>query len=55
LRDICGGAERGKHFWMEFELYSAELLVVIADDIVLVGMLPPYAEILEAICIYRVS
>ncbi|KAI5322546.1 PREDICTED: RETICULATA-RELATED [Prunus dulcis] len=37
--------KRGKDFWAEFELYAADLLVGIAVDIALVGMLAPYARI----------
>ncbi|XP_017237503.1 protein RETICULATA-RELATED 1, chloroplastic [Daucus carota subsp. sativus] len=37
--------KRGKDFWSEFELYSADLLVGIVVDIALVGMLAPYARI----------
>jgi hypothetical protein len=36
--------KRGKDFWAEFELYSADLLVGIAVDIALVGMLAPYVS-----------
>ncbi|XP_061345346.1 protein RETICULATA-RELATED 1, chloroplastic [Gastrolobium bilobum] len=36
---------RGKDFWAEFELYAADLLVGVAVDIALVGMLAPYARI----------
>ncbi|KAL6903717.1 hypothetical protein ACP4OV_004530 [Aristida adscensionis] len=36
--------KRGKDFWAEFELYAADLLVGIAVDIALVGMLAPYAR-----------
>ncbi|KAK8489544.1 hypothetical protein V6N12_013884 [Hibiscus sabdariffa] len=36
--------KRGKDFWTEFELYLADLLVGIAVDIALVGMLAPYAR-----------
>lgn len=37
--------KRGKDFWSEFELYSADLLVGIVVDIALVGLLAPYARI----------
>ncbi|BFG24800.1 hypothetical protein CerSpe_110740 [Prunus speciosa] len=37
--------KRGKDFWSEFELYATDLLVGIAVDIALVGMLAPYARI----------
>lgn len=37
--------KRGKDFWSEFELYSADLLVGVVVDIALVGMLAPYARI----------
>lgn len=36
--------KRGKDFWAEFELYAADLLVGIAVDIALVGMLAPYVR-----------
>ncbi|BBH02225.1 Clathrin adaptor complexes medium subunit family protein [Prunus dulcis] len=37
--------KRGKDFWAEFELYTVDLLVGIAADIALVGMLAPYPRI----------
>lgn len=37
--------KRGKDFWLEFELYLADLLVGVVVDIALVGMLAPYARI----------
>ncbi|KAI5334205.1 hypothetical protein L3X38_024338 [Prunus dulcis] len=37
--------KREKDFWVEFDLYAADLLVGIAVDIALVGMLAPYARI----------
>ncbi|BFG15055.1 hypothetical protein CerSpe_013290 [Prunus speciosa] len=37
--------KRGKDFWAEFELYAVDLLVGIAVDVALVGMLAPYARI----------
>ncbi|KEH38921.1 protein RETICULATA-RELATED 1, chloroplastic [Medicago truncatula] len=37
--------KRGKDFWAEFELYAADLLVGVAVDIALVGLLAPYARI----------
>lgn len=37
--------KRGKDFWAEFELYTADLLVGIVVDIALVGLLAPYARI----------
>ncbi|KAI5334419.1 hypothetical protein L3X38_024552 [Prunus dulcis] len=37
--------KRGKDFWAEFELYVVDLLVGIAADIALVGMLAPYPRI----------
>ncbi|KZV53406.1 hypothetical protein F511_10192, partial [Dorcoceras hygrometricum] len=37
--------KRGKHFWAEFELYTADLLVGVVVNIALVGMLAPYARI----------
>lgn len=36
--------KRGKDFWAEFELYAADLLVGVAVDIALVGMLAPYVR-----------
>ncbi|KAK9279515.1 hypothetical protein L1049_013194 [Liquidambar formosana] len=36
--------KRGKDFWAEFELYTADLLVGVVVDIALVGMLAPYAR-----------
>ena len=36
---------RGKDFWAEFELYVADLLVGVVVNVVLVGMLAPYARI----------
>ncbi|CAL9019693.1 unnamed protein product, partial [Prunus brigantina] len=38
----------------EFELYAADLLVGIAVDIALVGMLAPYTRIWKAISITRI-
>ncbi|CAL8989491.1 unnamed protein product [Prunus brigantina] len=46
--------KRGKDFWAEFELYAADLLVGIAVDIALVGMLAPYTRIWKAISITRI-
>ncbi|CAB4273662.1 unnamed protein product [Prunus armeniaca] len=46
--------KRVKDFWAEFELYVADLLVGIAIDIALVGMLAPYARIWKAISITRI-
>ncbi|CAB4304116.1 unnamed protein product [Prunus armeniaca] len=46
--------KKGKDFWAEFELYAADLLVGIAIDIALVGMLAPYARIWKAIGITRI-
>ena len=37
--------KRGKDLWNEFELYAADLLVGVAVDIALVGMLAPYTRI----------
>ncbi|KAH7514514.1 hypothetical protein FEM48_Zijuj11G0097400 [Ziziphus jujuba var. spinosa] len=37
--------QRGKDFWAEFELYAADLLVGVAVNVALVGMLAPYARI----------
>ena len=37
--------KRGKDFWAEFELYAADLLVGVAVDIALVGLLAPYVRI----------
>ncbi|KAL8496455.1 hypothetical protein ACS0TY_020245 [Phlomoides rotata] len=37
--------ERGKNFWSEFELYTADLLVGLVVDLALVGMLAPCARI----------
>ncbi|CBI30479.3 unnamed protein product, partial [Vitis vinifera] len=37
--------KRGKDFWAEFELYTADLLVGVVVNIALVGMLAPYARI----------
>ncbi|KAL6520949.1 hypothetical protein OROGR_017518 [Orobanche gracilis] len=37
--------KRGKDFWMEFELYTADLLVGVVVNVALVGMLAPYARI----------
>lgn len=36
--------KRGKDFWAEFELYAADLLVGVAVNIALVGMLAPYVR-----------
>ncbi|XP_073145723.1 protein RETICULATA, chloroplastic-like [Henckelia pumila] len=36
---------RGKDFWAEFELYTADLLVGVVVNVALVGMLAPYARI----------
>eukprot|EP00252_Welwitschia_mirabilis_P001958 TRINITY_DN11922_c0_g2_i2.p1 TRINITY_DN11922_c0_g2~~TRINITY_DN11922_c0_g2_i2.p1 ORF type:complete len:308 (+),score=62.05 TRINITY_DN11922_c0_g2_i2:322-1245(+) len=36
--------KRGKDFWAEFELFLADLLVGIAVDIALVGMLAPFIQ-----------
>ncbi|KAF8402987.1 hypothetical protein HHK36_011081 [Tetracentron sinense] len=36
--------KRGKDFWAEFELYTADLLVGVVVDIALVGMLAPYVR-----------
>ena len=36
--------KRGKDFWAEFELYAADLLVGVAVDIALVGLLAPYVR-----------
>ncbi|THG03709.1 hypothetical protein TEA_021951 [Camellia sinensis var. sinensis] len=37
--------KRGKDFWAEFELYTADLLVGMVVDIALVSMLAPYTRI----------
>ncbi|KAL6574677.1 hypothetical protein OROMI_011962 [Orobanche minor] len=37
--------KRGKDFWVEFELYTADLLVGVVVNVALVGMLAPYARI----------
>ncbi|CAD6217460.1 unnamed protein product [Miscanthus lutarioriparius] len=37
--------KRRKDFWAEFELYVADLLVSVAVDIALVGLLAPYVRI----------
>ncbi|KAK2972276.1 hypothetical protein RJ640_014334 [Escallonia rubra] len=37
--------KRGKDFWSEFELYTADLLVGVVVNVALVGMLAPYARI----------
>lgn len=37
--------KRGKHFWAEFELYAADVLVALVVDIALVSMLVPYARL----------
>lgn len=37
--------KRGKNFWAEFELYTADLLVGLVVNVALVGMLAPYARI----------
>ncbi|KAF8084911.1 hypothetical protein N665_0693s0005 [Sinapis alba] len=37
--------KRGEHFWSEFELYAADLLVGLVVDVALVGLLAPYARI----------
>ena len=37
--------KRRKDFWAEFELYAADLLVSVAVDIALVGLLAPYVRI----------
>ncbi|XP_047958442.1 protein RETICULATA, chloroplastic-like [Salvia hispanica] len=37
--------KRGKDFWAEFELYTADLLVGVVVNVALVGMLAPYARI----------
>lgn len=37
--------KRGKDFWAEFELYTADLLVGVVVDIALVSMLAPYTRI----------
>ncbi|KAK4342845.1 hypothetical protein RND71_038661 [Anisodus tanguticus] len=37
--------KRGKDFWAEFELYSADMLVGVAVNVALVGLLAPYARI----------
>lgn len=37
--------QRGKDFWAEFELYTADLLVGVVVNVALVGMLAPYARI----------
>ncbi|CAL5352681.1 unnamed protein product [Camellia sinensis] len=37
--------KRGKDFWAEFELYTADLLVGMVVDIALVSMLAPYTQI----------
>ncbi|KAF3449061.1 hypothetical protein FNV43_RR09785 [Rhamnella rubrinervis] len=36
--------KRGKDFWAEFELYAADLLVGVAVNVALVGMLAPYVR-----------
>ncbi|XP_078162193.1 protein RETICULATA, chloroplastic-like isoform X1 [Carex rostrata] len=36
--------KRGKDFWSEFELYTADLLVGMVVNVALVGMLAPYAR-----------
>lgn len=36
--------KRGKDFWAEFELYTADLLVGVVVNVALVGMLAPYAR-----------
>lgn len=36
--------KRGKDFWSEFELYTADLLVGVVVNVALVGMLAPYAR-----------
>lgn len=36
--------KRGKDFWAEFELYTADMLVGVVVNIALVGMLAPYAR-----------
>ncbi|KAJ8533829.1 hypothetical protein K7X08_007153 [Anisodus acutangulus] len=35
--------KRGKYFWAEFELYAADMLVGVAVNVPLVGLLAPYA------------
>ncbi|KAG9155173.1 hypothetical protein Leryth_011140 [Lithospermum erythrorhizon] len=37
--------KRGKDFWAEFELYTADLLVGVVVNVALVGMLAPYVRI----------
>uniref|UniRef100_A0A1D1Y057 Protein RETICULATA, chloroplastic n=2 Tax=Magnoliopsida TaxID=3398 RepID=A0A1D1Y057_9ARAE len=37
--------KRGKDFWAEFELYTADLLVGVVVNVALVGLLAPYARI----------
>lgn len=37
--------KRGKDFWAEFELYTADMLVGVVVNVALVGMLAPYARI----------
>ena len=37
--------KRGKDFWVEFELYLADLLVGLVVNVALVGMLAPYARL----------
>lgn len=37
--------KRGKDFWAEFELYAADMLVGVAVNVALVGLLAPYARI----------
>ncbi|KAJ8753754.1 hypothetical protein K2173_000008 [Erythroxylum novogranatense] len=37
--------KRGKDFWAEFELFTADLLVGVVVNVALVGMLAPYARI----------
>ncbi|XP_060202061.1 protein RETICULATA, chloroplastic isoform X1 [Lycium barbarum] len=37
--------KRGKDFWTEFELYAADMLVGVAVNVALVGLLAPYARI----------
>lgn len=36
--------KRGKDFWAEFELYTADMLVGVVVNVALVGMLAPYAR-----------
>ncbi|MCD7459298.1 retention in endoplasmic reticulum protein 1 [Datura stramonium] len=37
--------KRGKDFWAEFELYAADMMVGVAVNVALVGLLAPYARI----------